>query len=256
MNGTRASESGLITARRFAFAVVEVEQFQILHLLKTGRKFGIEMIENVLRARNHFADIGKRFQRRAILRINGQIPRTQFCQFQLALAFVLDFADGGHDFRFDRVMKLLTIFRRVIEPAFQAENKIAIIFKARVLRDLRAQLDQFIQNFLALFRILQTAFGDQFPSFLPQRAVRFFEITAHLHECFFFAAKIHRLRADQFLILLARVSLLPFPARRFRVGTVRRDFSLRGQKLQSAVAAIFRAADARHKFFPAQTGAA
>ena len=105
------------------------------------------MIENLLRARNHLADFRERFQRRAVLRVHGQIPRTQLFQFQLALAFVLDFADDGHDFLFHRVVKFHAILRRVIEPAHLAEHEIAIIFEARVLRDLRAQLNQLRRKF-------------------------------------------------------------------------------------------------------------
>ena len=43
-----------------------------------------------------------------------------------------------------------------------------------------------------------------------KRAVRLFEVTAHLHERFFLAAKIHRERAAQFLVLLAKLGLLGF----------------------------------------------
>ena len=35
-------------------------------------------------------------------------------------------------------------------------------------------------------------------------------MAAHLHECFFLAAKFHRLRADEFLVLLAELGLLGF----------------------------------------------
>ena len=58
--------------------------------------------------------------------------------------------------------------------------------------------------------------GDEFPRLLPQRAVRLFEIAAHLHERLFLAAKIHRLRADEFLILLAQLGLLGFQRHVFR----------------------------------------
>ena len=34
----RLGKRGLITARRLAFAIVEVEQFQVLHLLETRRE--------------------------------------------------------------------------------------------------------------------------------------------------------------------------------------------------------------------------
>ena len=49
-----------------------------------------------------------------------------------------------------------------------------------------------------------------------RRAVRFLEITAHLHQRLFLAAKIHRLRADQFLVLLAQLGLLGFQRHIFR----------------------------------------
>ena len=57
----RFRQRGLITARRLALAIIKVEQFQILHLLKTCCEFRVEMIKNFLRARHHFADLRKRF---------------------------------------------------------------------------------------------------------------------------------------------------------------------------------------------------
>ena len=57
----RFRQRGLITARRFAFTIVKIKQFQILHLLETRREFRVEMIKNFLRARHHFADLRKRF---------------------------------------------------------------------------------------------------------------------------------------------------------------------------------------------------
>ena len=229
MNGTRASiERGLVAARRLAFAIVEVEQLQILHLLEIRRELGVELVENFLRARDHFAHFGERFQRRAVLRVHGQIPRAELFQLQLPLAVVLDFADGRHDFLFHRVVKLKTIFRRVIKPAFLPEGEIAVILKARIFRNLRAELDQLVENFLALVHVLQAALHHQLPRLLSQRAVWLFEITAHLHERFFFAAKIHRLRADQFLILLAQLRVLGFQRHVFRAEERRRGFSRRG----------------------------
>ena len=99
-------------------------------------------------------------------------------------------------------MKLKTIFRCVIKATFLAVDIIAVIFKASVLRDLRAQFDKTIEDGLALVHVHEATLGDEFPRFLPQRAVWLFEIAAHLHECFFFAAKSDRLRADEFLVLL------------------------------------------------------
>ena len=113
-------------------------------------------------------------------------------------------------------MKLQTVFRRVIKAAHLTEHEIAIIIKARVFRDLQAKLNERVKNFLALFHILQAAFGNEFPRFLPQRTVRLFEVTAHLHQRFFFAPKIHRLRADEFLILLRELRLFGFQRHVFR----------------------------------------
>ena len=83
----RLGERVLIAARRLALAIVEVEQLQILHLLETAGEFAVQPVENLLRARNHFADSRERFQRRTVQRVNGQIPRTQFFQFQLRAPF-------------------------------------------------------------------------------------------------------------------------------------------------------------------------
>ena len=69
---------------------------------------------------------------------------------------------------------------------------------------------------LELFRLLQTPIGDQFPGFLAQGAVGLFEVTAHLDECFFLAAKLHRQRAAEFLILLAELGFLGFERDVFR----------------------------------------
>ena len=113
-------------------------------------------------------------------------------------------------------MKLQTIFRRVIKPAFLAEGEITVILKARVPGDLRAELNKLVKNLLALVRIHETALGDEFPGFLPQCAIRLFEIAAHLHQRLFLAAKVHCLRADEFLILLAQFRVLGFQRHVFR----------------------------------------
>ena len=156
-----------------------------------------------LGARHHFAHLGERLQRRAVVRVHRQVPGPQPVQFQLPAALVLDVAHGGHDFTFNGLVKFHAIGRRVIEPAFLPEGVIAVIIKPGVAGDLRAQLDQFVENLLALFGVLQAALGHQLPSLLPQGAVGFLQIAAHLHERLFLAAELHRLRADQLLILLA-----------------------------------------------------
>ena len=46
----RLGERGLVAARRFALAVGQVEQPQVLHPLKTGCQLTVEMLENLLRA--------------------------------------------------------------------------------------------------------------------------------------------------------------------------------------------------------------
>ena len=137
----RLGQRGLIAARRLAFAIVEVEQMQVLHLLETAGQFAVEPVENFLRARNHFVHLRERFQRRAVQRVHRQVPRTQLVQFQLRAPLGLQFAHDRHDVLFHRVVKFRAIFRRVIEPAQPAEGVVAVIFEAGVLRDLLAQLD-------------------------------------------------------------------------------------------------------------------
>src|ERR1022692_2921749 len=52
--------------------------------------------------------------------------------------------------------------RRVIEPAHLAEHEIAVILEARVPSNPHPQLDEFVKNLLALFRILQPALRNEF----------------------------------------------------------------------------------------------
>ena len=175
---------------------------QILHLPEAAGEFAVQPVENFLRARNHFVHPDERFERRTIQRVNGQIPWTEFFQFQLAAPFRLQFAHDRHHVLFHRVVKLFAILRRVVETAGPAECVVAIVFKSCALRDLRAELQHLVENPVELFRLLQTAPGYQLPCPLPQGTVRFLEVTAHLDERLFLAAKIHRERTAQFLILL------------------------------------------------------
>ena len=140
----------------------------------------------------------------------------QFVEAKLPAAGGLEFAHDGHDFPGDRVVKTRAIFRRVIEPAEPAEGVIAVIFEPGVPGDLLAEFDEPVENFVELVHLLQTPFGHQFPGFLAQRAVRLFQVTAHLHERFFLAAKVHRERAGQFLVLLAELGVLGFERDVFR----------------------------------------
>ena len=73
-----------------------------------------------------------------------------------------------------------------------------------------------LENVLEFVRFLQAALGDQFPRLLPQGAVRFLQVTAHLHQRLFLAAKLHRERAAQFLILLRKFGFLGFQRNIFR----------------------------------------
>ena len=79
-----------------------------------------------------------------------------------------------------------------------------------------AEFDKPVENFVKIVHLLQTPSGHQFPGFLAQRAVRLFQITAHLHKRFFLAAKVHRERAGQFLVLLAELGVFGFERDVFR----------------------------------------
>ena len=46
----RLVERVLITARRLAFAIVEIEQMQLLHFLETAAEFAVQPVEDFLRA--------------------------------------------------------------------------------------------------------------------------------------------------------------------------------------------------------------
>src|SRR4051812_25517163 len=99
-------------------------------------------------------------------------------------------------------MKLCAIVGCVIKTSHAAKHVVAIICEARVLRDLLTQRDHLIKNVLELFHLLQAAIGYEFPSFLSQCAIGLFEVSAHLNERFFLAAKLHGERAAELLILL------------------------------------------------------
>ncbi len=175
--------------------IIEVKQTQILHFLKPAAQFVVEPVKNFLRARNHLADFGERLQRRAVLWVNGQVPWTQFFEFQLPSPFSLQLAYNRHELLFHRLVKPRAIFRRIIEPAKPAKGIIAVIFEPGVLRDLPAELQHLVENTVELFSLLQAAPGDQFPCLLPQRAVRLFKVTPHLHQRFLLAAELDRERA-------------------------------------------------------------
>ena len=111
---------------------------------------------------------------------------------------------------FHRVVEFFAVVRRVIEPAQLAEGIIAIILEAGLSRDLLAQADLAVENIVELVRLLKPALRHEFPRLLPQRAVGFFEVAAHLHQRLFLAAKINRERAGQFLVLLGEFGFLGF----------------------------------------------
>ena len=144
------------------------------------------------------------------------MARMQFVEAKLPAALGLEFAHGRHDFPGDCVVKLRAILRRVIEPAEPAEGVIAVIFEPGVPGDLLAEFDEPVENFVEIVHLLQTPSGHQFPGFLAQRAVGFFQVAAHLDERLFLAAKVHRERAGQFLVLLTELGVLGFERHVFR----------------------------------------
>ena len=79
-----------------------------------------------------------------------------------------------------------------------------------------AKLEQLLEVILKPFRLAQTPVGRQFPGLLAQRAVRFLQVTAHLRQGPFLAAKGHGERAGEFLVLLAEPGLLGFQRDIFR----------------------------------------
>ena len=86
----------------------------------------------------------------------------------------------------------------------------AIIFEACVLRDLLAEIHKLIELVFKLLAFHHSTFGDEFPRFLSERAIWFFEELAHRYESFFLAAKLHGERSAEFLVLLADLRLFGF----------------------------------------------
>src|SRR5207249_5567799 len=112
----------------------------------------------------------------------------------------LEFANDRHDLSFYSPMKLFTIFGRVVEAAQPAESVVAIVLKSGIARNLLAELYELLKHVLEIPGFLQTPLGDQFPGFLAQGAIRFFQIAGHLHQGFFLASELDGERTAQFLI--------------------------------------------------------
>ena len=143
----RFGQRGLVAARRFAFAVGQVEQTQVLHPLESGRQVAVEALENLLRARDHLVHLLERAQRRPVQRVHRQVPGPQRLHAKLPLALGLQLAQHGHDLLLHGLVELLAVVRRVIEPAQLAEGVIAVVGETGILRDLLAQLDELARRF-------------------------------------------------------------------------------------------------------------
>lgn len=125
-------------------------------------------------------------------------------------AFGLKLTEDGHDLGIDGVVEGNAILGAVIEAAAGAKGVLEVVGKTGVAGHLLAELEEFLEDFLAFVSDLETAIGNEFPRFLAKGAVCLFEVTAHLDESFFFAAKIHGERTHELLVALAELGFLSF----------------------------------------------
>src|SRR5437899_4473987 len=83
----RLSKRRLIPARSFAFAVGQIEQMQLVHLLEAAGQVSIKLVENTLCSRDHLVHLLEWTQGRPVQRIDRQIPGTQLLKSKLPAAF-------------------------------------------------------------------------------------------------------------------------------------------------------------------------
>jgi hypothetical protein len=203
-------ESCLVTTGGFAFAVGEVEEFKIVHLPETRGEVGVEFVENRLCALHQSFNFFERTERRLVFRIDGEIPRTKFSQTEILFASIVEAMQERHDVLLDSVVEFEAVVGRVVEAAAMFEFVIAIVREPGVFRDFLAESEHLVEDVFEFVFVLKTPLGDKRPGFFAQRAIRFFQITAHLNERFFFATEIDGLGAGDFLVLLAQAVVLGF----------------------------------------------
>ena len=115
---------------------------------------------------------------------------------------------NGDQVFLDRGVVLLAVGRRIVKPVVLAEFIVAIILKAGVLGDLRANRDHLIENLVELFGLLHIPVGRRLPGALTQIAVGLGQKDPHPAHRVVFAVKSHRHRPGHRLVLLAKQCIL------------------------------------------------
>ena len=82
----RFGQRGLVAARRFAFAVGQVEQAQLLHPPEAAGQLTVQLLEDLLRAGDHLLHLLERSQRGPVQRVHRQVPGPQRLELEAAAA--------------------------------------------------------------------------------------------------------------------------------------------------------------------------
>src|SRR5438477_8814903 len=85
----RFGQRRLITARRFALAVLQIEQPIVAHAFESIAQSAVEMVEDRLGSGRHLFDFLERAERWTIQWIDGRIPRSQRIKLELRFSFAL-----------------------------------------------------------------------------------------------------------------------------------------------------------------------
>src|SRR5438105_14172475 len=85
----RFGQRRLITARRFALAILQIEQPIVEHAFESIAQSAVDMVENGLCAAGHLFNFPERAERGTLQWIDGRIPRSQRIKLELRFSFAL-----------------------------------------------------------------------------------------------------------------------------------------------------------------------
>ena len=209
MNGSRASSSVVwYPPGAFPLRFARSRSSSSTQEGKLLAQLGIDVAEDGLGAGCQFFDVLERLERRPAQPVDRQVPRAQRLDPERSSLLVLNLPRQRHHHVLDGFVKSNRVGNAIVESLAISERIFDEIGKACLMGNLDSELFHLVEQFVERFAILEPALGGKLPGFLANGAIGLFEERGHLGQGALLAAKCHRHRADDFLVLLLELGQL------------------------------------------------
>ena len=200
-------ETCAVTAGRFAFAVIEIEQSFALHDRVVAAKLRIDAVEDGRHLFNQHLYIVERFQRRTPQRINVGVPRAQRRNPKPRPALLVNTGRRRNHHLFDSTVKVQTVVRGIVKAQQGTPYIRAIIRHISIGGDFATQCQEPLPQVIQRLSIGKLAFDGQPPCPLTDRAIRFQQHGTHLWNGAFFPFPFDGLGGDDLVIFSPQLVL-------------------------------------------------